>query len=224
MEVNKQLINLEVQVKDENDYPERSLYHWARCYAGTLKESEEYINLPRTIAINIVDFVLFKDTKDFHSEFRALEVTRHTELTDRMSLHYFELKKLPNVAESDAGNGLRMWLALFNAKTEEEMAKIEKIGGRTMKQAVHAYRNVIASEKFKNDERLRERARHDEISALAYAKRKGETIGKKKGKAEGKAETQKEIVINMHKAKFSVANIAKATKLSVEDVKLIVKP
>ena len=34
--------------------------------------------------------------KEFHSEFRLLEVSRHEELTDKMTLHFFELKKLPN--------------------------------------------------------------------------------------------------------------------------------
>jgi len=118
MTVNGETVNLEVQVEDEGDYPERSLYYWAKCYSRALDEGEDYNDLPRTICINIVAFNLFKDTKDVHSEFRALEVTRHTELTDKMSLHYFELKKLPEVTESDAGNVLKLWLALFHAETD----------------------------------------------------------------------------------------------------------
>jgi len=149
MKVNGQVVNLEVQVKDEDDYPERSLYHWARCYSSALSAGKDYIDLPRTIAINIVDFELFEDTKDFHSEFRALEVTRHTELTDKMSMHYFELKKLPEVAESDAENKLKLWLSFFNAETDEELSKIEKIGGKTMVQAIQAYKSVVVSDELK---------------------------------------------------------------------------
>jgi len=124
--------------------------------------------------------VLDKDTKDFHSEFRALEVTRHTELTDRMSLHYFELDKLPEVTESDTGNALKLWLALFHAETDEEMAKIAKIGGEIMEQAVVGYKNVVASETFRNAERIRERAKLDELAALHHARNEErEQIAKK---------------------------------------------
>ena len=38
-----------------------------------------------------------------------------------------------------------------------------------MSQAIEAYRHVSASEQFKEIERLRDRARHNEASALAHA-------------------------------------------------------
>jgi predicted transposase/invertase (TIGR01784 family) len=191
MEVNNKLVNLEVQVEDEKDYPARSLFYWARSYSNALFEGDKNYNaLPPTVAINIVKFELFKDTEDFHSEFRALEVKRHTELTDKMALHYFELKKLPEVTESDAGNVLKLWLALFNAETDEEMAKIAKIGGEIMEQAVVAYKNVVASKKFRNAERLRERARLDELAALHHAR----TEGRAEGRTEGMEQEREEII------------------------------
>jgi len=205
MKVNGQVINLEVQVKDENDYPERSLYHWARCYSSALSVGKDYIDLPRTVAVNIVKFELFKDTKDFHSEFRALEVTRHTELTDRMSMHYFELKKLPEVVESDAGDGLKMWLSLFNAETDEELSKIEKIGGKTMVQAIKAYKSVVVSDEFKEAEVQREIAEHNEAAALRHER----------------WETTRKFVQNLHNMGLSTDNIAKAAEISEAEVKNI---
>jgi predicted transposase/invertase (TIGR01784 family) len=205
MELDGETVNLEVQVDDEGDYPERSLYYWVRCYSSALHTSEEYIELPRTIAINIVAFNMFKDTKDFHSEFRVLEVTRHTELTDKMSLHYFELKKLPKLAESDAGNILKLWLALFNAETEEEMLKIAKIGGEIMEQAVQGYKNVLVSKDFEELERLRERARNNERAALGRARRENSMEIAKKLKAEG----------------VSIDIIQKSTKLDIDVIQKI---
>jgi predicted transposase/invertase (TIGR01784 family) len=163
MTVNAQQVNIEVQVKDEGDYPMRSLYYWARNYSSALKEGGKYYSLPRTIVINIVDFELFADTADFHSEFRALEITRHTELTDRMSLHYFELPKLPEIAEAD--DELKLWLALFNAKTEEDLSKLKNKGG-IMEQAVMAYKSVAESNELRESLRLSELARYNEASAL----------------------------------------------------------
>jgi len=215
MKVNGQNVNIEVQVEDKKDYPARSLYYWARCYSNALFEGGDYINLPRTIVINIVDFELFKETADFHSEFRALEVTRHTELTDKMSLHYFELPKFPGIAEADGGDGLKMWLALFSAKTDEEISKIEKIGGKIMVQAVAAYRSVISSDDLKEIERLRELAMFNERAALNYELQKGVQ--------KGRQERDVENINRMYQKGYSVAVIADILAVPEKEVKDILE-
>ena len=168
MTVDGQRVDLEVQVSDEGDFPERSLYYWAREYSSALGEGDEYINLPRTIVISIVGFEMF-GCVEFHSEFHALEVTRHTPLTDKFVMHYFELPKVPKTLAKD--DELKLWLSLFNAKTEEELNQIEALEVPIMSQAIMAYRSVTADEKFKELERLRSRARHNEASALGHARR-----------------------------------------------------
>ena len=56
-------------------------------------------------------------------KFCRLEINRHTPLSDKFCLHFFELKKLPPLVSANSGKEL--WLSLFNAKTEEDLAKIE---------------------------------------------------------------------------------------------------
>jgi len=221
MKVNEERVNLEVQVKDEHDYPERSLYYWARAYSNALPAAQQYSALPRTILINILGFKLFKGVKGFHSEFRPLEVKRHTALTDKMSLHYFELPKLPKIDNIDVGDEIELWLAAINAKTEEQLSKIKTIGGEVMEQLVEAYHSVSASPEFRELARQRERARHNEASALANAERKGEIRGEKRGRQEGRQEGQREIIINMYEAGFSVADIVKVTKHLEAEVRAI---
>jgi hypothetical protein len=46
------------------------------------------------------------------------------------------------------------------------MAKIQEKGGPIMAQAVEAYRHVSATEEFRELERLREKTRRNEASAL----------------------------------------------------------
>jgi predicted transposase/invertase (TIGR01784 family) len=87
-------VDLEIQVADEGDYPERTLFYWAREYSTALPDGGGYHELPRVVVVSIMSFNLF-DCPEYHSEFQALEVSRHTPLTDRQSLHYFELTKLP---------------------------------------------------------------------------------------------------------------------------------
>jgi len=166
MMVDDQRVDLEIQVTDEGDYPERTLYYWARSYSTALAAGMDYKMLPRTVIISIVDFVLFQ-CEEFHSEFQALEVKRHTPLTDRFSIHCFELPKLPD--QIHYHDELSLWLALFRAETEEELKEIENMGVPVMDQAIQAYRHITATDEFKEKERLRARARHNEASALRHA-------------------------------------------------------
>ena len=168
MVLDGQLVDLEIQVNNEGDYPERSLYYWAKGFSSSLKVGEDYSQLPRTIVISILAFKLF-DCTEFHSEYRSLEVTRHNELTDKMSLHYFELPKLSD--SLDASNTKELWLKLFKAETEEEIAKIEALGVPIMEEAVTAYRHVATSPEVRERERLWEKARHDEAQALNNARK-----------------------------------------------------
>jgi len=112
------------------------------------------------------------DCEAFQSEFQALEITRHTPLTDKMSLKYFELPKLPE--ELSADDELRLWLKFFAAETEEDLKQIEAMEVPYMQQAIQAYRHVSATEEFQRLERMRSDARRNEASALGNARREGQ--------------------------------------------------
>jgi hypothetical protein len=79
--------------------------------------------------------------------------------------------KLPEVVDAD--DGLNLWLTLFNAETEEDLAKLEALEVSVMNEAIGAYRHMSATDEFKEIERLRSRARHNEASALGNARRQG---------------------------------------------------
>jgi len=88
-------------------------------------------------------------------------------------------------------NGLELWLSLFRAKSEEDLASIEALGVQEMSDAITAYRQITVTPEFREMERLRAKARHDEAQALYNAERK---------------------------AKLEVANNAIQMGLSVDDV------
>jgi predicted transposase/invertase (TIGR01784 family) len=171
MTVDGQRVDLEIQVENKGAYPERVLFNWARDYCSALPEGKHYNNLPRTIVISIIDFNLF-ECAEFHSEYQPLEVSRHTVLSDKMSLHFFELKKIPVMI--DANDMLLLWLSLFKAETEEELQSIKALEVPIMNQAINAYQHIKTTAEFREIERLRTKARHDEAQALYYAEKEGE--------------------------------------------------
>lgn len=170
MTVNGQRVDLEVQVCNEGDYPERVMYYWAREFSSALMAGQGYSTLPRTIVISIMDFILF-ECEEYDSFFQPLEVKRHTLLSDKMGFHFFELPKLPDDVDED--DMLLLWLSLFKAETEEELEKIKEMEVPVMSQAINAYYTITASSEFREKERLRAKARHDEAQALFHAEQQG---------------------------------------------------
>jgi predicted transposase/invertase (TIGR01784 family) len=231
MTVDGQRVDLEIQVSDEGDYPERVLFYWAREYSTALSEGGDYVSLPRTVIASIINFDLF-ECREYHSEFEPLEVERHTPLSDKMSLHFFELNKLPKGLSAD--NMLLLWLALFKAETKEELEKIESMEVPVMKQAIEAYHEITAETEFRERVRLYELARHNEASALRHARTQGRAEGEAKGRvegrvegraegeakgrAEGRAEGHMEIARKMKEAGRPPSEIIKFTGLSAESI------
>ena len=215
MMVNDQQVDLEIQVAYEGDYPERVMLYWAREFSTALPAGESYFMLPRTIIISILDFKLFH-CEEFHSFFQPLEVTRHTLLSDKMGFHFFELKKLPKEVAGD--NPLLLWLSLFNAETEEDLEKIRAMEVPEMEQAINAYYTITASPEFRELERLREKARHDEAQALYYAKQEGIQEGIQEGRQKGRSERNIEIARNALQKKMSINDIMDITGLTYEEI------
>lgn len=175
MTVNGQRVDLEIQIENKGYFPERVLLYWARDFSTSLAAGQNYSLLPRTLIISIVSFPLF-DCEEYHSFFQLLETTRHTLLSDKMGLHFYELTKLPErVDEQDL---LGLWLSLFRAETEEDLEKIKALEVPVMNQAIDAYYTITASPEFRERERLRAKARHDEAQALLHAEQKGRQEGK----------------------------------------------
>jgi len=199
MTVNGQQVDLEVQVSNEGDYPERVLYYWAREFSSALLKGEGYSALPRTVIISIIDFIQF-DCEEYHSFFQPLEATRHTLLSDKMGLHFFELPKLPDNA--DGKDMLLLWLSLFKAETEEDLEKIKEMEVPSMNQAINAYYTITASSEFREKERLRTKARHDEAQALHNAR----------------YEEKFEIARNLKEMGLPFDQISKATDLAQNEI------
>lgn len=56
-------INIEIQLFNQANIEKRSLYYWSKLYGAQLGEGEDYRELNKTIAINILDFPYLKNQK-----------------------------------------------------------------------------------------------------------------------------------------------------------------
>ncbi len=193
--VDDRLINVEMQINPQTDFSDRTLYYWAKMYSG-----ERYNQLKQSIVINILNFNMF-DCTEYHSHFKILETSRHEVLSDKCSIHFFELKKINR--KINKNNRMELWLQLINAESEEELAMLQNTNVEPIKKAVMVIHKMSADEKLREIARLREKALHDEASALGGARDEGIAEGMAKGMEKGKAE----IIKKMRAAGLSDAEI-----------------
>ena len=180
------LINIEMQVRSEDYYQDRTLLYWSKMYSSQLKSGEEYEELCPCIVINIVDFVIFPEHNDYHSEYGVWDVEHNNKLSDKMAIHFFELKKVPK--DIDKSRRKELWLQFIKADEKEEFDMLERTNVIGIQKGVEAIYKMSSDERTKELIRMREKALHDKASELGEARRKGIAEGEAKREAEIEAQ------------------------------------
>ncbi len=182
MKVKNKMINIEIQLKEQADFNDRTLFYWSKLYSGELKSGDEYGELKETICINIINFNMF-DCSEYHSHFKVMEKIRHEILSEKFAIHFFELKKINR--KEKGKTPMELWLQFINAETQEDLDMLKTTEIPEIQKAVLIIEELSEDEKIQEIARLREKQMHDEATALGHAKREGIAEGKEKGRVEG---------------------------------------
>ena len=110
-------INVEIQFANEHNMVQRSTYYWSRVYSNPLEKGMGYSELHPVIAINILNYDLFSQTKRFHTSFHLYEDEDQFKLADVMEFHFIEMGKLIKAWKNDKldpwNNVLARWLLML---------------------------------------------------------------------------------------------------------------
>ena len=118
---NNQLINLEMQVKNEFNWAERSLTYLCRAF-DQLQSGQEYEETLPVIHIGFTNFTLFPDTPEFYATYRMINIKNHSQVySDKFTLSVVDLTQIDKATEDDKASKLDYWARLFKAKTWEEL-------------------------------------------------------------------------------------------------------
>ena len=115
-----QQIDLEMQVNDYHDWPERSIGYLCRMY-DSLEHGEEYINAKPAIHIGILDYTPFPEHPLFYSKNQIMDVNTHRIYSDKFSLYVLDLSQIDLATEEDCFWQIEEWAKLFKATTWEEI-------------------------------------------------------------------------------------------------------
>lgn len=119
---NNEIINIEIQLKNEHNMIKRSMYYLSKMYEEQLGEGEDYSNLARTVCINILNFK-YLTTEKFHTGYRLKEIETNEELTDIIEMHFIEIPKLKS--GSDEKDMLVAWTEFLKDPESEKVRGLE---------------------------------------------------------------------------------------------------
>ncbi len=188
------LYNIEMQMRGSPVYLDRVLYYWAVLHGDHLREGEHYGRLQSTIAISIVNDVLFPQVPDYHLDFQ-LRSSKHHDLvlSAHQSVHVLELPKFRK-APAELSGPLDAWLYFMIHGAELDTDSLpEPLRVPAMQKAMEVLEIMSKNEieweryqsrlKFQRDQNMYVKDAHDQ--GVEEGRGKGLQEGLEKGLKEG---------------------------------------
>lgn len=161
-------INLEMQVSNKHNWPDRSLSYVCRSF-DQLYRGNEYEEALSVIHIGFLDFTLFPDYPEFYSSHMLLNVKNHHLFSSKIKLSVIDLSKIELATEEDKVYKIDYWARLFKAKTWEEIKMLAK-DNESMEEAVNSIYLANADELVRQKCLAREEAERHERTLLRNIK------------------------------------------------------
>jgi len=114
------IINLEMQVLNTGNWPERSLSYLCRSF-DHLNKGQNYSEVKPVIHIGLLDFTLFPDHPEFYATYKLMNVKNHTIYSDKFRLSVLDLNCIDLATQEDKAYQIDYWAELFKAETWEEI-------------------------------------------------------------------------------------------------------
>ena len=153
------LINLEMQLLNEHNWPERSLFYLCRAFTKLLK-GEDYSKLQPVFHIGFLDFTLFPDHPEFYAIYKLLNTKDYHLYSDKLTLGVVNLNRTDLATDEDKTFGIDNWVKIFKAKTWEEL----RMFSENNEYVEEMVRSLF---KFNSDEQVREQCEEIEIELAA---------------------------------------------------------
>jgi predicted transposase/invertase (TIGR01784 family) len=117
------LLNLEMQVVNTGNWPDRSLSYLCRMY-DHLYRGKDYDQTKRAIHIGILDFTLFPEHPEFYACYQMANVKNHHIFSVKFVLRVLDLTQTEQATQEDRDYEIDRWARIFIATTWEELHMI----------------------------------------------------------------------------------------------------
>ncbi len=185
-----EIINVEIQLKNEHNMIKRSMYYLSKMYEEQLAEGEDYSKLERTVCINILNFKYLKTDK-FHTGYRLKEIESNEELTDIIEMHFIEIPKLKD--DSDEKDMLVAWTEFLKDPESEKVRNLE-MSIKEIREAKDELIKMSNNSKQREIYEMRAKILKDKVSALNKVREEGIEQGIKEGQYKEKINIAKKLL------------------------------
>lgn len=114
------VINLEMQVLNAGNWPDRSLSYLCRSF-DHLNKGQNYSETKPVIHIGLLDFALFPEYPEFYATYKLMNVKNYTIYSDKIRLSVLNLNYTNLATDEDKAHHIDYWAKLFKAATWEEI-------------------------------------------------------------------------------------------------------
>ena len=190
-------INLEMQVVNEHNWPERSTTYACRNFTD-LNKGKKYKDIKPVYQIGFLDYTLFPEHPSFYATYKLADVKSHHIFTDKLTIGVVDLKNIALATPEDKLYNIDKWAQLFMAQTWEEIKMLAATSSIIDDAATTLYQ-------LSEDERIRQEceARED------YWKREQGLLDEMNEKQEQLAEAQEQLAEAQKKIAEKDEEIAK---------------
>lgn len=171
---NNKKINIEMQILNEGDWPERSLIYLCRAF-DNLKEGQPYTDVMPAIHIGILDYTLFPEHPEFYAHYAIKNIINNNIYSDKFLLNVLDLNHPELATEADISCGLQYWARLFKAETWEELHMLSS-EHEVFEDITDTVEQALADKKIRMECEARERYERDRISLYASGRKTGENL------------------------------------------------
>ena len=121
----EKLIDLEMQVTNQYNWPERSISYAARSF-DHLNSGQDYSEVLTVHSIGFLNYTLFPEAPEFFATYELRNRKTGKLYSSKFSIHVLDLTKIDLASEEDKKFGIDRWARLFMAKTWEELRMVAK--------------------------------------------------------------------------------------------------
>lgn len=126
-------INLEMQINNQYNWPERSLVYLSRLFDG-LNAGESYRAVKPAFQIGILNFTPFPGHPEFFFTYKMMNIKNYYKYSDKFTIHVLDLTQIHLADREDKNHDLDKWAKLFRALTWEDFKMISE-GNKSMQEA-----------------------------------------------------------------------------------------
>ena len=215
------IIDIEMQMRNQYNMKERSLFYWAGLYYTGLKKKEEYKDNKRVITINIVNFDMFKEGP-YHEKIELRREYKNILLTNKLEIHFIQLSKFLKEGQEEKDKKIWQWLTFICNKNRKEVERVMK-ENKEIEKANEELEYLTGDDAVRRIAFLREKAERDYITNMSGARKAGLELGREEGIKEGEKKKTIEIAKEMLAKGIEIELIKEITKLTEEELENIKK-